>query len=100
MTILLLLAIQAAAGPQATAARRGCTPSTPDEVVVCARTGESPYRLRPIPDADRFERPRRDGMPPAAVAAFGGTLSAEGESAMLAGGQVSKRAMVRFTKPF
>lgn len=76
-------------------------PADGPEVVVRARPrDELGYRIRPIAGADRFERKRRDGFPPAAIAAFSGIVSAEGESAALAGGQISKRAMVRFTKPF
>ena len=89
--ILSIVAAQAAAA----------VPASGPEVVIRARPrGEQPYRIRPIPGAERFERTRRDGLPPAAIAAFGGTLAAEAESAQLAGGQISKRAMIRFKKPF
>lgn len=47
--LTLLLLIQAAAGPT-TAQPSRCKPSEQDgEVVVCARSGESPHRLKPLP---------------------------------------------------
>lgn len=61
LTIALLQAV--ASGPALARAERDCTPRDPDEVVVCARPGESPHRLKPLPP--------RPGDPPRDPLAFG-----------------------------
>lgn len=47
--LLAIALVQAAAGPAPTVTPR-CVPSgAGDEVVICGRRGESPYRLKPLP---------------------------------------------------
>jgi hypothetical protein len=101
VTPLLLLAWQAAAGPPAAVpprprSDRPCLPGLDDEVVVCARTGDSPYRLRRLPE--RYST-APDALPKAQVAALGGTVSVEGEQGADAQGGPINRAMVRFRLP-
>lgn len=61
LTIALLLQ---AAGPMLTKPlSRSCLPRDDDEVVVCARPGESPHRLKPLP-------PRPEDPPPPDPLAF------------------------------
>lgn len=63
------------------------------DVVVCARPGDA-YRLRPLPD--RAEEP---AIPKAEVRIGNTALAAETEQATLAGGQQSKRLMLRWKVP-
>ena len=67
---------------------------TDAEVVVCAKRGDSPYRLRDVPAA------KRQALPEAKVTiAEGVTAGAETESAEVGGFQ-SNRMMVRFKLKF
>ena len=67
---------------------------TDAEVVVCAKRGDSPYRLRDVPPA------KRQALPEAQVTiAEGVTAGAETESAEVGGFQ-SNRMMVRFKLKF
>ena len=67
---------------------------TDAEVVVCARRGDSPYRLRDVPPA------KRQALPDAQVKiANGVSAGAETESADVGGFQ-SNRMMVRFKLKF
>lgn len=97
--MLLLLLAQAVAGPRLPAPPRPrsdkpcpiVTDST--DVVVCGRTDDR-YRLRPLPQA------LDEQLVPKAEMRIGNTaLAAETEQAMLAGGQQSKRLMVRWKVP-
>jgi len=66
----------------------------PGEVVVCARKGESPYRIKQAQVA------KEQGLPAAEFqVANGVTASADTESAEI-GGQRSNRAMVRLKIKF
>jgi hypothetical protein len=101
MPAVMLMALQAAAGPPAPVATsprlevvKPCPPKETDEIVVCGRrdAGEQ-FRLRPL--ADKFVEPPVRAATPLA----GGTLSAETEQKMIAGAP-SNRMMVRWKLPF
>lgn len=62
MWLTLALLQAAATGPALTRTERDCTPRDDGEVVVCARPGESPHRLKPLPP--------RPGDPPRAPLGF------------------------------
>lgn len=71
-----------------------CAGKTGEEVVVCAKRGDSPYRLRDVPPA------RRQALPAAQVKiADGVSAGAETESADV-GGFASNRMMVRSSSSF
>lgn len=74
-----------------------CKPSDdPGDVVVCARRdANAAFRLGPL-------APQTVGplLPPAQARVGPGTVAVETESATMAGGAISKRAMVRFKLPF
>ena len=72
LTVALLLQV---AGPVLTKPlTRKCAPRDEDEVVVCARPGASPYRLKPLPP--------KPGDPPRVPLAF--KLPGDGEGRVYA----------------
>ena len=73
-----------------------CQPqaASPDEVVVCARPGESPYRLQQPPARPAKRIPKAEVKIAEGVAVAGETEAAD------VGGQVSNRAMVRLKIKF
>lgn len=98
MLLWLVLQSVASVGPpadlRAPVRPIACRPSEANEITVCGRGGQSPYRLKtleaPQPDAPVRAEVRLPG---------GGRVSATAEEAGLAGAS-SKRAMVRLTLPF
>jgi hypothetical protein len=76
--------------------RQPCQPqsSSPDEVVVCARTGESPYRLRQPPAPPPRAPPKAE-----VKLAEGVDAGVETEQADV-GGHPSNRAMLRLKVKF
>jgi len=68
--------------------------SAPDEVVVCARTGENPYRLKQLPAPPPRELPKAEVQ-----VAEGVQAGVETEQADV-GGHPSNRAMLRLKVKF
>ena len=77
--------------------RRRCAPSPGGEIVVCGRAdGDEEFRLRPLPDADKY----RESPVRAQTNVLGdGTLGVHNE-AVGVGGFRSNRAMVTLSLPF
>ena len=77
--------------------RRRCAPSPGGEIVVCGRAdGDEEFRLRPLPDADKY----RDAPVRAEANVLGnGTLSVHNDAAGV-GGFRSNRAMATLSLPF
>jgi hypothetical protein len=75
-----------------------CEAKTHDEIVVCAEQ-EDPelHRLRPIPNAAKYEK---DESKAEFSIGENATVAAEVDSADMAGGVVSKRMMVRLKVKF
>jgi hypothetical protein len=75
-----------------------CEPSEGDEIVVCAEPEDNErYRLRPIPDAEQFEK---DESKAEFGIGDGAVMAVETESAALGGGVTSPRLMIRIKVPF
>lgn len=70
-----------------------CEPTHDDEIIVCAEKSDSErYRLRPIPNAERYEQ---DQIKAEFAIGENATAVAEAEQAELGAGAQSKRLMVR-----
>lgn len=96
--MIVLLLAQAISGPVLPVVRRPVPQACPpaggaDDVVVCARPQDE-YRLQPLPP-----RPDEPLLPAAEIGLGGTRLAAEAEQATLAGGQQTKRLMVRWKIP-
>lgn len=93
LSLLLLAQSTGALGPSLKLVplipRRSCRAASDDELVVCGREQQSPYRLKPL--SPRFEQPL---VPKAKTGVLGGTASIEAEQADIAGAP-SRRAMAR-----
>ena len=76
--------------------RQPCQPqsSSPDEVVVCARTGESPYRIQQPP------APAPRALPKAEVQVAEGVEAGVETDQADVGGHPSNRAMLRLKVKF
>lgn len=70
-----------------------CEPTNSDEIIVCAeKVDNERYRLRPIPNADKYET---DEIKAKFAIGENAIAAAETEQAELGGGAQSKRLMVR-----
>ena len=70
-----------------------CEPQNSDEIIVCAeKVDNESYRLRPIPNADKYET---DEIKAKFAIGENTIAAAETEQAELGGGAQSKRLMVR-----
>lgn len=92
--LAIALLLQAAGPVLVKPPSRTCQPRDADEVVVCARPGASPYRLKPLPP--------RPGDPPRDPLAF--KLPGDGEGRVYAfergvGGVPSRGLAVKATFP-
>lgn len=95
---LLILLIQAVAGPQLPAAPRPrsdkpCPLVVTADVVVCGREDDR-FRLPRLPD-----QKERDGLGRAETSIGPARIAAEAEQVALPGGQQSKRLMMRLKLP-
>ena len=70
-----------------------CEAANDDEIVVCAEQADNEaYRLRPIANAEKY---KDDPLKAEIALSDNATMAAEGDSAELGSGVISKRAMVR-----
>ena len=75
-----------------------CEAANDDEIVVCAeRADNEAYRLRSLADAEKY---REDPLKAEIALGENATMAAEGDSAELASGVISKRMMVRLKVAF
>lgn len=96
MTSVVFLALTALAGTEAPPpAPEPCVGRNADEVVVCGRRGDSPYRLPKLPDKYDRKRIRAETelIP-------GVKTSAHVDTVAMPDGRRSNRAMVTFAIPF
>lgn len=76
-----------------------CPKGEADEIVVCGRAGESPYRLKPLPPLpDKKKRVAGPGI--GMQVSKNARVNLYGETAGLEGGGQSNRAMARLTIGF
>lgn len=75
-----------------------CPKGEADEIIVCGRAGESPYRLKPLPPLPDKKHVAGPGI--GMELAPGVRVNAYGETVTVEGGGQSNRAMTRLTLGF